>query len=184
MTTMTPRPRAGPWAARRTAFSRLAGPSGPASVGLRMAPVTTTGASRPRMRSSTKAVSSIVSGAVGDRPRRGRLAPPPARWRPASAKRSGIVTAGLGSRRKVLRLDARDLGELRHGLHQRVGSQRGRDAARTLPGHGDGPAHGEDGDFRQHGALLGWAGGTRVRGTRRRPITFRRRSLGQATLNP
>ena len=81
-------------------MSRLAGPSGPASVGLRIAPVTTTGASRARMRSSTKADSSIVSVPwVTTAP-----------WAPsvtacsmasASANRSPSVTSGLGSRRKV-----------------------------------------------------------------------------------
>ena len=48
-------------------------------------------------------------------------------------------------------LDGRDLGELRHRLHQRRCVQRRLDAVFPPRRHGDGPAHGEDGDTRQHG---------------------------------
>ncbi len=60
-TTMQPIPRVLSSAAARTAASRFAGPSAPGSDGLRIAPVTTTGASPATRRSSAKAVSSSVS---------------------------------------------------------------------------------------------------------------------------
>ena len=60
-TTTHPRPRACGLAATATAASRLAGPSAPARVGFRMAPVNTTGASPSHSRSSRNAVSSMVS---------------------------------------------------------------------------------------------------------------------------
>ena len=52
MTTTQPSPRARSLAATRIAARMFAGPSGPASDGLRMAPVTTTGASEAISRSS------------------------------------------------------------------------------------------------------------------------------------
>lgn len=60
-TTMTPRPHACGASAVRMAASRLAGPSCPAWVGFRMAPVTTSGCGPPCHRSSRYAVSSIES---------------------------------------------------------------------------------------------------------------------------
>src|SRR5690606_20746451 len=61
MTTMQPWPRAVSLTATWTAASRLAGPSAPASEGLRIAPVTMTGMPGSRRRSSANALSSIVS---------------------------------------------------------------------------------------------------------------------------
>src|SRR5262245_27227817 len=61
ITTTQPRSRAAVEVATRTAASRLAGPSAPGWLGVRMAPVSTRGASGPQSRSSTKALSSRVS---------------------------------------------------------------------------------------------------------------------------
>ena len=80
-------------------------------------------------------------------------------------QREQVAERDLGARQQAegLGLDRRHLAELRHRLHQRCGIQRGGDTPLPAARHGDGPAHGEDRDARQHGLCLSRAARSRTR---------------------